>query len=334
MRLAAAIRGSMRLSRIVVWLGLFVSFVSLLRVGLPSAIAGTVASDSVAVFEPAAALDSTLIIYPEKGPEFEVDYVGYWSMNTFRFRKVSGETGYLAANTIRSIKDAEQNDRLKAMIRHKSSFGVFDTTPRRRRSYTAWITRPFRQTPERRRRSYFVMDLGGATRANKVQHSRDDGSSFVTGIGGIRNLSSRWGVGGIVQLTSTSDHYRTVAFGVRVRRYLSDVFAVETTHGLYEDFDVGIKNEGGIPYFGELAVTAAGVISFFSRVERHEFSTYRHAFLNDPEKIEGTDTAVYFGLRLGPRPGYLTVPTALIGSLLVAGAISGSTGDYAGPTIP
>ncbi|HEU4723919.1 MAG TPA: hypothetical protein VFU59_01345 [Candidatus Eisenbacteria bacterium] len=317
----------MRRSRLLFCLGLFVGFLSLPSSLQSRVFAADVATDSVVVVDHASAPDPTLTIHLLKGPSIEAEYVGYWRMDSFRYRTGSGETGYLLANKIRSIEDAEGKDRFERMRRERSSFGRFDTIPRGPRSYTAWITGPFRQTPERRRRSYCVVELGAGNRASGAP--RGSGHLFLTGIGGIRNLSPAWGLGGIVQFTSASDDEQTIAFGVRLRRYLSDQFAVETTQGIYQRLGENQPSEGGVPYFGEVAMSAGGAVSLFGRVERHEFTRWRwSSYPYVAEKVEISESSVHVGVRLGPRPGYLSVPATIIGSLGVL-AQSGLQGrDY------
>lgn len=278
----------------------------------------TATADSVATTNPTATPDSFLTIVPVKGAPFEAVYVAYWSMDSFRYRTAAGGTGYLTANKILAIEDAKGNDRLESMLQNRSSFGV--PALDERRSFGAWVTRPFQATPERLRRKYLVVEFGIGTRADEVSSKREGGTLLITGIGGIKNLSSRWGVGGVAQFIQSSDDYRALSAGVRIRRYLSDAVTIETTQGLYQMINTDTRDEWGIPYFGELALSAAGVLSLFTRIEQHHYTTYRYSFpyyFYTLERFNLSDTTVHFGLRLGPRPGYLTGPLFALLSLWV-----------------
>ncbi len=299
----------MRRSRTIFCLGVLLAFLIPLRSTLASAAAEPFTTDSTAPPE------STLTIYLVKGPGFEAVYVSYWSMDSFRYRTPSGETGYLTANKIRSIKDAEGIDRLDSMLRRRSSFGV--PSPEENRSFASWVMRPFHSTPERRRRSYLVLEFGIGSRAGGTTNTGRSSTLLTTGIGGMKNLSPRWGLGGVVQFMESSEEYRTLSAGVRVRRYLSDWIAIETTQGLYQNIDTATRKERGVPYFGEVAISAAGAASFFTRLERHQYTVSRYTVSFYPDNYTVSETTLHFGIRLGPNPGYLTGPLVALGTLAV-----------------
>ncbi len=304
----------MRIARCISCLGVLATLVVLSSLPhlVPYAAADPPLSDSTAA--PAPAPDSVLTVYPVRGEWFEAVYLSYWSMDTFRYRKASGETGYLAANKIRSIEDAEGNDRFELMIERKSSFGA--PGPDEKRSLTSWLKAPFLSKPYRERGGYLVLEFGMSTRLGDGRSTGAYGPLYMSGIGGIRNLSPRWGLGGVVQFISDANNYQALAAGVRLRRYLNETYTLETTHGLFADGD-GSRDLRGIPYFGEVALSAAGVVSLFVRAEAHRFAVMRYAFGAYPEWIGVSENALHVGLRLGPRPGYLTVPGMVIGSLMV-----------------
>ena len=254
---------------------------------------------------------SILTIHQYKEPPFEVEYVGHWSMDTFRYRTVKGETGYLTASRIRSIKDQDGKDRFPDILREKSSFGVFRPGPPRVTG--PFLKRPFLAKPLRERPHYLVLEFGTSARAIGSERGDIGDGLFSTGIGVIRNLSPRWGLGGVLQFQSDGHDYRVISAGVRLRHYLARSFAIETTQGLFENTEFGRK---GVPYFGEVAVSAADAVSLFTRVENQQYGRTYFAFGSIPRQTETSEMTVHVGIRLGPRPNYLTIPGFVVGSVM------------------
>ncbi|HEU4723918.1 MAG TPA: hypothetical protein VFU59_01340 [Candidatus Eisenbacteria bacterium] len=261
---------------------------------------------------PIAPADSTLRIYPMTGAWIDVEYVGYWSMDTFRYRTVDGDVGYLAANRIRSIEDGDGEDWLELMMREKSSFGVF--RPGSSGPPTPWLKRVFSGPPLRERSAYVTFEWAGSARASGSDVTGRNGSYLSTGIGAIKNLSPRWGVGGVVQFFSDGDDYRAASAGIRVRHYLRGPYTIETTHGLFDASDDGDRR--GFPYFGEVAICAADMVSLFTRAERHDYTRtyYRYGFFQDT--FEVSEMSLQVGVRLGPKANALSVPGFVLGSLV------------------
>ena len=294
-------------------LACLVSPALLVRVALAeSTVPDSTVSQSTASDSPALP-DSILTIHPYNGSSFEVEYVGYWSMDSFRYRTVKGETGYLTASRIRSIEGRGKKNWLPEMLREKSAFGAFRPGPPRVTG--PFFKRPFLARPLRERTHYLVLEFGTSARAIGTERGDIGDLLFSTGIGAIRNLSPRWGLGGIVQFHSDGQDYRTISAGVRLRHYFGRSYAIETTQGLFGSTESGRK---GVPYFGEVAVSAADAATLFTRVENQQYERTYFAWGVGyfPRQTETSELTVHVGIRLGPRPNYLTIPGFVVGSLV------------------
>jgi hypothetical protein len=307
----------MNRSRFVLCLGLFLSCVIPSPSLIPVALAESAVSDSTSsLASPAStsspdSIESTLTIVPYKGEPFKVEFVGYWSMDSFRYRTVDGEVGYLTASRIRAIEGAKGKNRLTEMLRERSSFGVFRRGPKRVAG--PFLKRPFLAKPLRERSHYLVLEFGTSARATGLDRSDISSGLFSSGIGAIRNLSPRWGLGGMVQFHSDGQDYRAISAGVRLRHYLAHSLTIETTQGLFES---NVNGRKGVPYFGEVAVSAADAVSLYTRVENHDYERTYAAFGFYSQRVETSDMVVHVGLRLGPRPNYLSIPGFLVGSIV------------------
>jgi len=269
-----------------------------------------------------AAPDSVYTIHFAKGDSIKVRYVGYWGAEMVRYQTLSGETGYLTANKIRTIKDEKGKDYLDEIFWHKSAFGDAGPDTKgefKKRSLAAFLARPFRASPIRERHGYFLGEFGISGRMGDGRSTGDNGALYHTGIGGVKNLDRDWGLGGLVALNTDGGGYRSFGAGLRLLRYLNDDWSLDGTLGAFSDDDRDDRHMLGIQSFVEFAVSGASAVSLFGRLERHHYSVTRYfAYsLVLAEDAEVSENALHFGVRLGPRPGYISVPAMMLGVALM-----------------
>jgi hypothetical protein len=277
-----------------------------------------------------AAPDSVATIYLAKGDSLKVRYVGYWA-ETVRYQSVTGQSGYLTVNKIRAIKDQHRKDFFRELMLQRTTWG--DPGPDakgefKRRSLSTFLTRPFRARPIRERRGYFLGEFGLSSRTGDGHSTGGDEPLYNTGVGIVKNLDRDWGLGGLVTLNTDGRGYKSYGAGVRLARYLNDHWTLNGTVGAFSDDDHDDRHLLGIQAFGEFAVTGASALSLFARLERHHYSVTR--YLSFPfvlaEDVEVSENALHIGLRVGPRPGYLSLPGIIAGSLLMTSG--GTRGVY------
>jgi len=282
--------------------------------GAARADASPAPSDSM-VASPGVPADSLLTIHPVKGDSIQVRFVEPWGIGVIRYRTASGEIGYLATNKVRTIEDSTGKKRQDEVISGRKRLGS-----REDRSLGAWLLGSGRFVPDRERRNYFVAEFGFSSRINDVPPGRAAESVVQTGFGWMANLSKNWALGGVLEVASDMGDYHFGGAGVRLRRYLGDVWSVEGTAGVF-DAAYGVQSNGhGIPLFGEVGFTALGSLTLFTRIERHSYSYRRYISFFPAIALgdaEVSDDVLRIGVRMGPRPRLVAIPLAVAGSMLV-----------------
>jgi hypothetical protein len=264
-----------------------------------------------------ASADTLFTIYPVSGPWIKARYVEHWSMDMIRYRTEGGATGYLASNKVRSIEDTDGNERQREVLDARRHLGT--PAPREAGSMGSWLTREIFVSPDRDRRDYFFAGFGYTTEIGGAATVGAPRGVAQSEFGWMKNLSRDWALGGVLQLGSDADAYHALGAGARVRRYLDRVWSIEGTVGAFTADYGSHRRVQGAPLFAELGVTAFGSVTLCVRAEdqRYTYQRYISPFpvivLGDAE-VSGR--ALRFGLRVGPRPRAVSIPAAILGSLL------------------
>ncbi|HSQ60643.1 MAG TPA: hypothetical protein VLT84_09460 [Acidobacteriota bacterium] len=258
-------------------------------------------------------------LHLDRGDSIRASYVGPWAYDAVRYEAVDGRVGYLALHQVARVVDSTGTDVTTRTLHGRKPLGSL--SGERPQSFGGWlggIAPPVTYRPNRHARAYTVVETSVLAR-DKGHDLTGSGTIYLVGLGGMRNLSRSWAVGGVVRVGGEVEDYGSADVGARVRRYLSDRWSLETTLGAF--VAVGDRTETrGLPVFAEAAVTFADAVALVGRVERARWSESRFVWAGfeyyDTVRTERTETVWRGGIRIGSSPKWLSVPALLIGALV------------------
>ncbi|HEU4334602.1 MAG TPA: hypothetical protein VFT32_08930 [Candidatus Eisenbacteria bacterium] len=260
-------------------------------------------------------------IHLERGDSIRAAYAGPWSYDAVRYETVEGHVGYLSLHQIARVVDPSGSDVTTRTLRGRKPIGSL--SGERPPSFGAWLgglaVTPVKYRPNRHARAFTVVETAVLSRGGE-RGEPGAGAVYYVGLGGMKNLSRSWAIGGVAHVGGEYDDYRAVDVGARARYYLSDRLSIDATGGAFAAFGNN-GDTSGFPVFVEAAVTFADAVSLVTRAERAHWRGHRYflrewPFDFDIVETNRTSTVWRGGLRLGSSPKWLSVSVLLLGTLV------------------
>jgi hypothetical protein len=233
-----------------------------------------------------------------------------------------GTEEYLPNQRIRWIRDAEGRDRTSQVLDRGKSIGDVPISIRYRADRRGSPT--LRGKPLPIKGSFPVIQVGVLARLDQDQrHGNNHPVSIAIDLGGIKNVSKRWGVGANFFYAGDKDVNRYGA-KARFRRWLGPAIALDAAPGL-----LLMEDPGGNPFpgfVGELGLSLGDWISVTGQMEAVEtkelYYTYAPCPYNEAwaHSRTRTDVSWYFGAKLGGEAAMgAFIGAFVLGAILVHG---------------